>query len=384
MAIVSAREQIGIGRQSAIGSLVAANDMQTLPADAGSFSVSENVEQILDTGRRGAEAMDFGAYTGIKSTEISFDFPMMYGTSTSAAGNTGSVLGILLRNLLGGSPGTGDDATLRTGQIGSTSVHNNYFRLGTTKQYLTIGRRLMIHGASDTTKDTRFGAARCNEITISANAGEGFVTCSASLTAKSETETDMTSLTNGNFKSATLSDNIAMGWENLQVATYPQKILGTTVTNIISWEVTLTREASPIYTTSNSQDYSDIYLGPLEVTFNVVCDIPNNTQLAAWRAGTTGVTQFAVSSGHATATNAAARALVIGMANSTITESPLEIDTSGSYATVSLSGRGLANKAGVNLQPSNVAFTTATNLNHVTPVEILIKEVGEAGNAPTY
>ena len=72
------------------------------------------------------------------------------------------------------------------------------------------------------------------------------------------------------------------------------------------------------------------------------------------------------------------------MANSTITESPLEIDTSGSYATVSLTGRGLANKAGVNLEPSGVAFTTATNLSHVTPVEILIKEVGEAANAPTY
>ena len=100
MAIVSAREQLGIGRQSAIGSLVAANDMQSLPVDAGSFSASETVEQILDQGRRGAEAMDYGAYTGIKSTEIGFDFPMMYGSGTSAAGNTGSVLGILLRNLL--------------------------------------------------------------------------------------------------------------------------------------------------------------------------------------------------------------------------------------------------------------------------------------------
>ena len=194
----------------------------------------------------------------------------------------------------------------------------------------------------------------------------------------------MSSLTNGNFKAATLSENIAMGWQNLQVSTYPQKIVGSTVTNIISWEVTLTREASPIYTASNSQDFSDIYLGPLEVTFNCVVDIPNNTQLQAFRDGTQGITQFAVSSGNSSPTDETSRALVIGMANSTITEGPLEIDTSGSYSTVSLTGRGLANKVGVVLQPSGNAFTTSTNLNHVTPVEILIKEVGEAANAPTY
>jgi hypothetical protein len=384
MPLTSAREQIGIGRQSAIGSLVAITDLQTVSPDAGSFSASETVEQILDQGRRGAEAMDYQAFSGIKSTEISFDFPMMYGTSTSASGNTGSILGILLRNLLGSSPGTGATDTLQQGRLGSTNVHNNYFRLGTSKQYLTVGRRLMAHADAGTDKDTRFGAARCNEITISANAGEGFVTCSASLTAKSETETDMSSLTNGNFKTATVSDNMAMGWQNLQVATYPQKIVGTTVTNIISWDVTFSRDITPIYTSGNTQDYSDIYLGPLEVTFTVVCDIPSNVQLAAWRAGTTGITQFAVSSGHASVNNEASRALVIGMANSTITEGPLEIDTSASYSTVSLSGRGLANKVGVVMQPSGNAFTTATNLNHVSPVEVLIKEVGEGANAPVY
>ena len=383
MAIVSAREQLGIGS----GASVAIGSLQSLPVDAGSFTASETVEQILDTGRRGAEAMDYGAYSGVKSTEISFDFPMMYGNPTLAAGNTGSVLGILLKSLLGITAGTNATDTLKQTDAGSsTGNYNNYFRLGTTKNYITIARRLLAHGSGNTDQDVRYTSARCNEITISGNAGEGFVTCSASLTSKAALTDDMSSLTNGNFKTATLSSDIQRGWENIAVLTYPQKIAGVTVTNLISWEVTLSRAASPIYTAANSQDYNDLYLGPLEVTFSAVASVPDNALIALHRAGTQGETQFAASMGHATHSNVGCRALVIGLKKSVLTEAPLELDTSGDYVTISLSGRGLANNLAQSLIPSGDTFTTATNVNQVTPVEILIKEKGvnASGSVPTY
>ena len=103
MAIVSATEQIGIGATTTIdGSLDANTGLNAVPADAGSFSASESYENILDTGRRGgSEAMDFYAYQGVGLSEISFDFPMMYGQNTTQQHTTGAILGILLRNILG-------------------------------------------------------------------------------------------------------------------------------------------------------------------------------------------------------------------------------------------------------------------------------------------
>ena len=75
------------------------------------------------------------------------------------------------------------------------------------------------------------------------------------------------------------------------------------------------------------------------------------------------------------------------MVNSTLLESPIEIDTSGTYATVSVSGRALANinpttGAIVNPQPSAQAYST-NNMN-LTPIEVALREVGNTTTAPTY
>ena len=72
MAIVSAKEVIGIGRQADIATVT--TEFNAVPVDSGSFSASETYEQILDTGRRGTDALDFNAYQGVGSTEISSDF----------------------------------------------------------------------------------------------------------------------------------------------------------------------------------------------------------------------------------------------------------------------------------------------------------------------
>ena len=392
MAFVSAKEQIAIGGYgTAIGGTITPANLHQVAVDGGSFSATENIDQILDQGRSGSELMDYRSFAGIKSTELSFDFPMMYGNATGTAGNAGGTFGILLRNILGaGTAANNATDSLRQTQVGSTSTYTNYFRLGGSKEYIAVGRKLFATGTSDAI----YGGARVTELTLSGNAGEGFVTCSTTLMGKSHAYSDLSGVT---FKTDSISNDIAQGWQNSEVSTYPQKIVGTTVTNIISFEVTLSREATPLYTTGNSQDYSDIYLGPLEVTFNIVADIPTqptsggSTLINQFRENTQGVTQLAVSHTSATGSGSASgertRFLVLGMVNSTLLESPIEIDTSGTYATVSVSGRALANinpttGAIVNPQPSAQAYST-NNMN-LTPIEVALREVGNTTTAPTY
>ena len=78
-----------------------------------------------------------------------------------------------------------------------------------------------------------------------------------------------------------------------------------------------------------------------------------------------------------------ARALVIGIADSTPLESPLEIDTSDSYATVAISGRALA--TGANLLLTDSSYDGTDNYKR-SPVEIQITEVGANNSTlpPTY
>ena len=397
MAIVSAREVIGIGMQGNIGS--EAGEYNIVPVDSGSFSASETYEQILETGRRGTDAMDYNAFQGVGSTEISFDFPMMYG-ALAGNNNTGSVLGILLRNILGtgGPAATASEGSAtaaeqrnacRTEKNGSAkTAFNTWFRLGKAQEYLTVCRNL-IGG----TGDAHYKGCRVTELTINSNAGEGAVTCSASLTGMTPTvgtgETVVTT--------KTLSNTLALGYQNTLEATaeYKPYLLGTllyhaddrnVLNRIISFSVTLSRDASPVYTMSNAKTYNDLYLGPLSVTWNAVAEI-SNTELAAIRDNTaivpSGVTKKTIISfSQGTLNDNDERSLLIGIGSSSPYEAPLELDTSGDYATVSISGRALTTNAAMPLSGDDYDSQDATNRS---PLEIQITEAGHAtGTPPTY
>tara|TARA_R100000306_G_scaffold62314_2_gene68549 strand:- start:586 stop:1785 length:1200 start_codon:yes stop_codon:yes gene_type:complete len=398
MAIVSAKEVIGIGSQTTARTVT--SEFNAIPVDAGSFSASETFEQILDNGRRGSEAMDYMAYQGVGATEISFDFPMMFGAATGA-NNTGSILGILLRNILGtGAPG----ATSSAGSASSTeqrasarteiayssgTAFNTWFRLGGEQEYLTIARNL-IGG----TGDAHWLDCRVSELTISANAGEGPVTVSASLTGQPATVGSGSTI----VTTKTLSDQIALGFQNsceASATTYQPYLLGTklyhatdanVLNRMISFEVTLSREASPIYTLSNTRNFNDLYLGPLEVTWSAVAEI-NNTELDLMRGGTNPIaidgtkkTQVAFSSGTVNTVNE--KSLLISMPVSSPFESPLELDTSGAYSTVSIGGRALTGNA---VMPISGDDYDNNDVTKRSPIEFQITEPGHAtGTAPTY
>ena len=56
MAVRSSTEQVTVGLQASIGGTSAVNHI--VPVNTGSFSATETFENIMDTGRRGSEALD--------------------------------------------------------------------------------------------------------------------------------------------------------------------------------------------------------------------------------------------------------------------------------------------------------------------------------------
>ena len=415
MAVLSSQEIIGIGLQADIDTEASAYNI--IPVNAGGFTASETFENILDTGRRGSEAMDYQAYAGVGSTEITLEFPMMWGNDS---GTSGSVLGILLRNLLGtGSTGaTSASAGTQTDPYraeivdgasgGNSSTWNSFFRLGnrSTAEYLTICRTLTATAGTGGS-DPIYMGCRVSEITITADAGEGPITVSATLTGRKADATG----SEETILLGTQSDNIALGWKNSLIGTasklygtetnasttpYQNVLLGNAMYNaslgnaanrMVSFEVTMSREVTPVYSLNNSQNYQDIYLGPLEVTYNAVAQL-DDTEIARIRGfrtstpDTTYDTKVAFTQGTAH-DNDDARALVIGIADSTPLEAPMEIDTSGAYATVSINGRALA--TGANLLLTDSDYDNADNYKR-SPIEIQITETGPNNSTlpPTY
>jgi hypothetical protein len=158
---------------------------------------------------------------------------------------------------------------------------------------------------------------------------------------------------------------------------------GANTNRMISFETTLSRAATPVYGLNNTQGYNNIYLGPLEVTYNAVAQL-SNTELAIVRAGRPAVgdvydTRIAFSEGGGAQTGATATeksmAFVIGIKDSTPIEAPMEIDASGEYATVSISARALATNG--NLLISNDDYDSSSDTNR-SPIEIMIQEQGQS------
>ena len=414
MAIRSATEQVTIGLQASIGGTSAVNHI--VPVNTGSFSATETFENIMDTGRRGSEAMDFNSFRGVGSTEITFEFPMMYGKATPGAtgnGATGSVLGILVRNLLGtninrtalGGATTATRAeNLEDNSAAATTGFATYFRLANgsdyAQEFLTVGRKL-----EGTNLDTLYYDCRVTEIGISANAGEGPVMITANLTGQPFTKSAVTV----NTSYFTQSEKIALGWENSMIDTViptgASKALspwllgvnlystnGTNAANrMISTEITMTREATPVYGLGNTNGFNNLYMGPLGVTFSATAQL-NESELERARAGmplndslsgfTSSKTIFGFSSGtgDGTATAAETRALSIGMTAVTALEAPLVLDTSGAYTTIAISGRALATTGDLPL--SGDAYTGSSNPRR-SPVEIMLIEQGKSNTVNT-
>lgn len=304
---LSGREVVGLAVQTVVGTPVTPNIME--PITSGTFSANEISEQILDQGRRGPDAMDFKAVEGVIITEISWDGIIRQGSGTVEA----SVIGTLFDNLLGGSSSVN--------QIDVTGVYDHRITLGTTKEYLTIE-----HTALRTSSDRQFSACRVTEITIQFNRGEGAVTYSVTLQGQSPLGVTAASLTDN-------SGAPHRGWEAVCL------VDGNANGRLLSGEWTLRRSATPFYSTGNSQDFTDLYLGPLEVTFSAILDYSAVTDLASFRAKSQA--EFSTLFLVGTEDTASERTFAIGAIVADLGDGPAELDNSNDNIRLQLTGRAL-------------------------------------------
>ena len=141
------------------------------------------------------------------------------------------------------------------------------------------------------------------------------------------------------------------------------------------------QENQPLY----SKTYNDLYLGPLAVTWNAVLEV-DNTEMALIRAGTAidtaGSKKTSIAFSKGTINDNSEKSLVIAMSASSPFESPMEIDTSGAYSTLAISGRALTTNAAMPISADDYDNASDTNRS---PIEIQITESGHnTSTPPTY
>lgn len=308
--VLSSRQVIGLAQQPVIGTPVTATHL--LPVI--SCTVNEEIEPIVDNGRRGPNAMDFGSVQGVKFFDINIE------GNVQGNGTTGMGMGILLRNLLE----CGTSAQYNVSQIGATGVYKHNRRMGSTKEYITLEENLQLSGSNA----RQVEGCRCRQMVFNWNAGEGAVTYTANVIGR---ELALIAGTDLSAQEVTQEDMFG-GWR-ASVNVNGVDTFG----RLLSAEWTLSREASRIYPGLNQQKYNDILLGPIEVTLSLVFDYVAVTDIAMFRSKTQGelINLFEYGS------SGTLRGFGLGSLKTDFGDGPANIDTSGENVTLSLSGRCL-------------------------------------------
>jgi len=336
-------EKIQIGRQTAAATAVAATVV--LPVTPGSSRFLEQNEALYDRGRRGIDAMDFKAVQGVGRTEITMEGIINVGDTDSAPGLVAP--GFLIANILNLDSYTAVDN-------GGTTAFDHFLKMGSAKTYLTIERALLGAGS-----ENDYSAFRCNEFVLRWDAGEGLVTWTANGLAKLPTAgTTLTSLSD-------LSGLPHRGWE--AIVTFDGNA---SFARLISGEWTFRRELVPFFSAENSQDFKDLYLGPLEVTCSVVLDFSVVIDLTVFRSRAQ--QEFTVIFTQGTADAASERSIGISCIAMDWGDAPVELDISAANVRLGLTGRGLYSTGNGGLSgsaqngPAEVQITQASQVEYTT------------------
>lgn len=337
---LSGREVLGFAVQTEVGTPV--DPTLSFIPEPGTFRATTISERLLDRGRRGRDSMDFRSVEGVGRTELTWQGLVREGNATQKA-----EIGFLIDNLLG--------ASSTAIQIVATGNYDHRLILGTTKEYLTIEQTLLRDS-----NDRQFEACRVSEIVISYNAGEGSVGYTVTLEGRKETLVTAQTITDP-------AQDAHRGWQAQAV------IAGSANTRLISAEFTLRRAAERHFGSNDSQDFADLYLGPLEATVSMVFDYTVPTDLDAFKA----VTQAEVSVLFRTGTldTASERTFGIGGVVCDLGDGPAELDNSNPNVRLGLTGRFLDSS-------SNGPFTSNGNAATAQngPVQIQIVQL----NATPY
>lgn len=335
---LSGREVLGFSIQTAVGTPV--NPTLSAIPEPGTFRANAVSEAVIDRGRRGPDAMDFRVVAGVGRTELTWQGLIREGNATQLA-----EIGFLIDNLLGAS----STAT----QIAVTGNYDHRLILGTTKEYLTVEQTLLRDA-----NDRQFSACRVTEIVISYNAGEGSVGYTVTLEGRKETLVTAQSITDP-------AQDAHRGWQAQAL------VAGSSNTRLISAEFTLRRAAERHYGSSDSQDFADLYLGPLEATCSLVLDYPLGTDLASFVARTQAEVSVLFRTG--TIDTASERTFGIGGVICDLGDGPAELDNSNANVRLGLTGRFLYTTA---VGPFSSSGNAATAQNG--PVQIQIVQFNAA------
>lgn len=228
---ISALGYAGLAKESVWGTPVAAN--KWMPVKDHKFE--EDIKTILDEGKRGIAAKDFGLYQGTKLATLEQggdfypDVPPNF------------LLGIM-------------------GSVATTGVgpYTHTFSLGATQPSLTV------HDYDGLT-ERQFAGCLVDEFSMKFATDEGALSWSAKMKGKSPTSIAKSTPTFGTL-------NPILGW---QASLNLNSIANT---NLLGFELTCKRETKPVFGANNSQAPSKIHPGVLEVTGKISFDMAATTE----------------------------------------------------------------------------------------------------------
>ena len=272
---LSQREYIQIGVQPQFG--IEAPWFVTTPVIPGTGSYQAGKLQLLDTGRRGVNASDFGAQEGVGEGTITIESEMRIADED---GDQMMALGYLLANILetgtrltgsyalGSRAITDNDLNQDGNQADNVRVHN--LTPGTRKQYLTVK-----HGVTDVFEHTYLDCKATN-LALSFTVGEGFATFSTTLMGQDRIVEEDVKGVDDVFSSSgllvagwhckgTIPSGQVQGTATLK-ASATADLDDTFASQIQNMDWSIDRDAERFYGADATQDMNDIFLGPLTAT----------------------------------------------------------------------------------------------------------------------
>jgi len=288
--------KIGIARESSWGSAEAPHRM--LPIEPP--GITEPYEQILDNLLRGINAMDFGAYQGAGFVEMSLGglfFP--------------EEMGFLILAILG-------DPT-----SGTSAPYEHTFTMDSQPKSLAVQEE---GGVYESGSSRRFIGMLPSSLTFTFSSSEGLLTWSSDLTGKLGTAPGSGDIP-GEDTSAPL-----LGW-------HAALDIGGANARLIDCELTLEREAATRHGLDGSQFPAAVYSGGLAVTCSMTFDAIDNAELNYVLTHATNAVVISLSYG----TGASEKSIQFTMSQLNWGDAPAELDKSGIFITLGVSGRALYN-----------------------------------------
>ena len=365
MQLITAREFVRVAVQSARGTFAPSGSIwTTIPIEPGSFNAPGGAESLVDKGRRGVDAMDFGAYEGVSMSDISLSGSLRLKTAGGQQDRASDFV-VFAANIL-----TVDDNYVVL-QSALPSVQAHGLQLGHTPSYLTIehiipgrtGQPPMYHRYSD---------CRVTELTLQASAAENFITYAVTLVGQDRELVGASAPTIG------VTGPPIPGWRMTMDGT--AAAFSGLEPRLMEAEWTFAREGTPFYAATSVQTFSDLHMAPLEVTCSLTFDFTDDAQLALYQAKTQGrvVTKFPQESG------SDARRIVIGGELFDLADEKVSIDTSESAARMVLAGRGIYTTETVSNDLEGTGTRAVDIGDQDSPVVVMLYEQGGPLNVTRY